>query len=307
MITSDSYTPKQIARALGVSESSLKRWCDRGMLSTVRTAGGHRRIPLAAVMEFLRSTGRPLLRPELLGLPATSGTGERVVDRAKERLVRALVDGDAAICRQVIFDLFLAKHSIATIGDRVISPAFDDIGRGWECGDVEVFQERRACEIVGRVIHELESAVPIPPDAAPLAMGGAIEGDVYQLPTALVALTLRQNGWRSISLGSGLPLATMLAAIIRYRPKIFWISASHVADQAKFLAEYEAFFADASRYTLVAVGGRALSPEIREAMQYTIFCDRLHQLETFLKTMDASHLSGENEGRTGEFIDRDNG
>jgi predicted site-specific integrase-resolvase len=27
-------TPKQVARAIGVSESSLKRWCDKGVLPT---------------------------------------------------------------------------------------------------------------------------------------------------------------------------------------------------------------------------------------------------------------------------------
>ena len=46
-------SPKQVARALGVSESSLKRWCDKGLIPTERTAGGHRRLPLAGVLDFL--------------------------------------------------------------------------------------------------------------------------------------------------------------------------------------------------------------------------------------------------------------
>lgn len=285
MATSEIYTPKQIARALGVSESSLKRWCDKGVLPTVRTVGGHRRIPLAAVMDYLRTTGRPLVRPEILGLPATSGTGERVVDRGRERLTGALIDGDTAICRQVIFDLYLAGHSISTIGDRVISPAFAQVGSGWECGAVEVYQERRACEIVARVLHELEGVVPQGPDSGPLAMGGTIEGDVYELPTTLVSLVMRQNGWRTMSLGSGLPLTTMLAAIRRHQPKMFWISVSYISDEAKFLADYDAFFHEASRFTIVAVGGRALHSELRNAMHYTAFCDRLSHLESFVTTL----------------------
>lgn len=291
MATADIYTPKQIARALGVSESSLKRWCDKGILPTVRTAGGHRRIALSAVMQYLRETGRPIVRPEVLGLPATSGTGERVLDRGRDKLASALVDGDAVICRQVIFDLFLAGHSISSIGDRVISPAFAKIGMGWECGDVEVYQERRACEIVGRVLHELEGIVPQGNEAAPLGLGGTIEGDVYELATTLVSLVLRQNGWRAMSLGAGLPLATMLAAIKRHRPKLFWISVSHVRDEAAFLAEYDAFFHEASQYTLLAVGGRALDSEMRSAMHYTAFCDRLAHLESFVATLPKSHTA----------------
>lgn len=285
MTMSEAYTPKQIARALGVSESSLKRWCDRGLLPTVRTAGGHRRIPLSAVMDYLRSTGRPLVRPEILGLPATSGMGERVVDRARERLALALIEGDGIICRQVIFDVFLAGHSLSTIGDRVISPAFQDIGMRWECGEVEVYQERRACEIVGRVLHELEGAIPLAPESAPLALGGTIEGDVYEIATTLVSLVLRQNGWRAMSLGAGLPLSTMLAAILKYQPRLFWISASHVVDEVKFLSEYDVFFHEASRHTLIAVGGRALGDHVRSAMHYTVFCDRLAELEAFVATL----------------------
>jgi excisionase family DNA binding protein len=60
-------TPKQVARAIGVSESSLKRWCDRGLIPTVRTAGGHRRLPISGVLSYLRETGHEMVRPELLG------------------------------------------------------------------------------------------------------------------------------------------------------------------------------------------------------------------------------------------------
>ena len=49
-------TPKQVARAINVSESSVKRWCDKGVIPTQYTAGGHRRIPLSGLMEFLRSS-----------------------------------------------------------------------------------------------------------------------------------------------------------------------------------------------------------------------------------------------------------
>ncbi len=43
-------TPKQVGRALDVSESSLKRWCDNGEIATQYTAGGHRRIALTAML-----------------------------------------------------------------------------------------------------------------------------------------------------------------------------------------------------------------------------------------------------------------
>ena len=35
----EDLSPKQVALALGVSEASLKRWCDKGFLDSTRTAG----------------------------------------------------------------------------------------------------------------------------------------------------------------------------------------------------------------------------------------------------------------------------
>ena len=61
-------SPKELADAIGVSESSLKRWADAGRLQVARTEGGHRRIPIAEAVRFIRDTGAVVVRPDLLGL-----------------------------------------------------------------------------------------------------------------------------------------------------------------------------------------------------------------------------------------------
>ena len=45
-------SPREVAVALGVSESSVKRWVDLGELAALRTAGGHRRITRAEAVRF---------------------------------------------------------------------------------------------------------------------------------------------------------------------------------------------------------------------------------------------------------------
>src|SRR5690242_3719305 len=59
-------SPRDLADALGVSESSLKRWVDAGKLAAFRTEGGHRRIAVSEALRFIRETGAPVARPELL-------------------------------------------------------------------------------------------------------------------------------------------------------------------------------------------------------------------------------------------------
>ena len=68
-----SVSPKQLARAIGVSESSVKRWCDDGVIHTSYTPGGHRKIEIDQVLQFLRNTKHAIADPEILGLPSMLG------------------------------------------------------------------------------------------------------------------------------------------------------------------------------------------------------------------------------------------
>src|SRR4029078_11975234 len=69
----ETLSPKEAARVLGSSESSLKRWCHQGPISAVKTSGGHRRLTLDSLIRFAQQSGRPLAHPELAGTPAHTG------------------------------------------------------------------------------------------------------------------------------------------------------------------------------------------------------------------------------------------
>ena len=280
----DLITPKQVARAINVSESSVKRWCDKGIIPTQYTAGGHRRVTMSAIMEFLREGKHQLVHPEALGLPATSGQTSRVVERAREQFTLALMTGDEPHCRQVAIDLYLAEHSISVICDDVFAAAFRDIGNRWACGDAEVFQERRGCEITLRVLHELRSLLPLPPGDAPLAIGGAASGDQYSLGTTMAELVLRDTKWNAVSLGDNLPLKTMGAAIRKHRPRLFWLSCSHIPNEDQFLTDYLDLYDEYSADVAFVVGGYALTDEIRHRMKFAAYCDNMQHFEGFAQT-----------------------
>ena len=281
-------TPKQVAQAIGVSESSLKRWCDRGLIDTVKTPGGHRRMTASGVMAFLRQRDQPLVRPEVLGLPSNTGSTRRIMDRAAEQFRDALAAGDEDVSRQVILDLYLAEHRLARIFDLVIAPAYHEIGERWKCDEVEIFQERRAVEMGTRLLGELRRLLPAPASGAPVAMGGTWEDDPYQLPTSLIELTLRESGWHATNLGAALPFATMEAALTESRPRLFWLSVSVVPDEDRFVEQYSSFFELAeAQQTAVTVGGRVLTAALRDRIRYSSYCDNLQSLEAFAASIDS--------------------
>lgn len=279
---SETFSPKQVARAIGVSESSLKRWCDRGLIPTICTVGGHRRLPIQGVLDFIKSTQRQLAHPEVLGLPSPLGGKRRSLAGGSEELVQLLVSGDEPGIRRLLMDLFLDHHRVSLIGDQVLQPAFARIGQLWECGDVEVFRERLACRICTRVIDEIRRLITSPPESAPLALGATPTGDWYDLPGSLVELVQRQNGWRSISLGNNLPFETLAQAIEKQRPKLFWLSVSHVADRETFLRTYPQLTSLLGPDVPLLIGGREFDAELQAAFPNATFCPTLAVMEAHL-------------------------
>jgi methanogenic corrinoid protein MtbC1 len=240
---------------------------------------------MADTLEFLRASKFQLVHPEALGLPATSGQTTRVVGRAREQLTEALIGGDDGRCRQIAIDLYLAEHSLGVICDDVFAAAFREIGDRWACGDAEIYQERRGCEITLRVLHELRGILPAPPDGAPLAIGGAAAGDQYRLGTTMAELVLRDAKWNAVSLGDNLPFATVSAAIREHRPQLFWLSCSYIEDETEFLTGYRELYEEYGMDVAFVVGGYALTEDLRQQMQYSAYCDNMQHLEGFALTL----------------------
>jgi molybdopterin-binding protein len=66
---SQLVTVREAARALGVTYSTLKQWIYKGALRTVRTEGGHHRVPSDEIDRLLAVQGSPLLKTRARARP----------------------------------------------------------------------------------------------------------------------------------------------------------------------------------------------------------------------------------------------
>ena len=279
-------SPRQVAEAMGVSESSLKRWCDSGLIPTRRTAGGHRRVPVAGVVAFLRERGFDPERPDLLGLPAGAHRDRRDLAKLGDRAGVELGAGNEPEFTSLVLGLYLGGRSLAELADKIFAPAFAWLGTSWAHGQIEVYQERRAVEIVRKTLHELSRLIPPPPPNAPLALTAALEGDPYTLPVALAELVLRDVGWNATSLGSGNPAASLCAAVDDLSPRLLCVSASTLGDESAFTTDCNALYEHArSRGTALALGGRAFTRELRERLRYSAYCESMSALVGFAESL----------------------
>ena len=273
-----SLSPKELAEAVGVSESSLKRWVDAGRLRAERTPGGHRRITVQEAVRFARQSRLPLVRPELLGLTDLSASrelgsraGGTEVDRqADDLLFDALRDGRDVLVRGLVVQWYLDGTDVAAIFDGPLRQALHRVGELWQHDPAGVFLEHRATDIAMQAINQLRTLIrpdaaehsvapPPVPAPAPVAVGGAPSGDPYLIPSLMAACVLADAGFEAMNLGPDTPIASLTRAADHQQARLVWLSCSATQTalpDAKPLNDLANQLA--ARQTPLIVGGRTV-------------------------------------------------
>lgn len=267
--SSKLFSPKDIATAIGASESSVKRWADGGQLAFTRTVGGHRRIALYEAIRFARESNLPILRPDILGLPDLSLAQDRMASNSGlgDLVFEALLHGQAQEMRVLLVERYLAGESLTTLCDGPVREALSRIGEIWKHEGRGIAIEHRATDICIQALSVLRSFITPDQDDAPIALGGAPEGDPYILPSMMASAVLAEVGFADRNLGANMPTNAMINEIEHARPSLVWLSFSvrgqierMTADLGRLLDVTDAMGAS------VIVGGRILDGPLPRAL-----------------------------------------
>lgn len=104
-------TPREAAQVLGISYPTLKQWIYHGKLRTIKTAGGHHRVPESEIDRYLsrrlrradvaerrttfrRISGRNQLVGRVVGIK-TSGLIAQVILSIGEQHITSIITADA--------------------------------------------------------------------------------------------------------------------------------------------------------------------------------------------------------------------
>ena len=254
-----SLSPRAFAESVGLSESSIRRWVDSGIIRASKTAGGHRRISAAEALKLIRDRGLRVVRPEFLALDAEGLAAANSPEVVTDRLYRLFSEGQASQACALVTSLFVQGWSAAEICDGPLRESMRRIGEVGQDDGTDIFIEHRATEICVRALNHLSGHTDSRGDA-PVALGGALAGDPFQIPSLMAAFVLGAQGFQSINTGADTPLNALRAAVTRHQPELVWLSMSISSIPSTVASQVGAFASELERDGIsLIVGGRGVT------------------------------------------------
>jgi MerR family transcriptional regulator, light-induced transcriptional regulator len=277
-------SPKELAAAIGVSESTVKRWVDDGVIPASKTVGGHRRIALNDAVQYIRQHQPLLIEPSALGLSEVAQPGMSVAPLTQELLYDALVAGESSRVRGLIIAAYLSGQSLARIFDGPIAEAMQRIGELWKHDSSGIFHEHRAVDLVISALSQLRLTLPRLEADAPMTVGGAATGDPYILPALMATIVLSDAGFRDQNLGPNTPIQTLRHALEQCSPRVVWFSVSSTPEPEKLSLELREFLEHLATFDVALIlGGRGCDQLRLPPMQNLHRARSMAELEAFAR------------------------
>jgi DNA-binding transcriptional MerR regulator len=218
----------ELSRRTGVSPELLRAWERRyGLFEPDRSPGRFRLYSDADVtrVEAMRtqiahglSAAEAARRVLAAGLPpAARAENSPALEEPTQALRDALIDFDETGAHAAL-DQLLGSLSLEAFLRTVVLPLLREIGEGWERGEITIAQEHFASNLIrGRLMalgrgwgrgsgrHALLAAPP---------------GEQHDLGLVVLALMLRDYGWRVTFLGADAPVSTITDPARRVAPEV---------------------------------------------------------------------------------------
>jgi excisionase family DNA binding protein len=252
MDMSDTVSAGEAARRLGVAPATIQRWVDRGVLHAERTPGGHRRIYVTEVRRLIAANRTSALSGPLADWLAVLMTADPLAIRAA---------------------LLAARQRSTSWAETVdeLASALAEIGRSWEAGSCQVFEEHAASEALRRAAAACAGDLH-PGGNAPSAALLTVEGERHTLGLSLAELVFAEAGWRSIWIGEGPPAEELDALVGKLKPDLLSVSASAASPPAAIVRYQSELMRNAStaqtRLVLAGSGAWRDSPTASRVVSF---------------------------------------
>lgn len=262
----------ELSRRTGVSPELLRAWERRyGLFEPDRSPGRFRLYSDADVsrVEAMRSQiahGLSAAEAARRVLAAAPAPARREDAPALEEPTRALRDALVAFDEtgaHAALDQLIASLSLETFLQAVVLPLLQEIGEGWEAGEITIAQEHFASNLIRGRLMALGRGWGR--GSGRHALLAAPAGEQHDLGLVVLALMLRDHGWRVTFLGADAPIATVTDTARRLAPEVVVLALLKPLELDRDTVR------ELARGPRVLIGGAGASRELADALGVEYF------------------------------------
>ncbi len=288
MSLSKTFTTKEVARFCRVSDATVKRWEDAGIIKSERTSGGHRRFRAEEVARFQREQG--------LGLKQTHGDesvfavnnrNTEIKNYSDYTLFDTLLAGSEASATEILISEHLNGKPLSEIFDETVCPTLRKIGERWFAGEISVAQEHLATRTICNAIYKLRNTLRVPEPTGKLAICCALENEFHELPTHLAQITIENEGWEVLNFGANTPLYCLSEEISKHQPDMICISSTIINDIERLSRDFANFRELAVKHKVsIVLGGKIFDAEcMRKRFPADLYAQSFTEVAEFAREM----------------------
>lgn len=257
------YNMRAVEEATGISSRTLRSWERRyGVPSPGRSAGGRRLYSEAdiALIQWLReqvargiSISRAISRISASDTEPQGSLSPIELERLQLRLLQAIdwMDEDEVLR---IIQNAVTSAPIESVIEHLLQPVMYRVGELWAAGRMSVASEHFGTHIVRSVLSDLLRSGPQPWLPYHVLVGCA-PGEQHDVGPLVLAIFLRQAGFRVSFLGASLEAQSLMADVHRLQPDAVCLSATTAGAAAELRHLFNAL---AGSFTgVLAYGGSA--------------------------------------------------
>jgi methanogenic corrinoid protein MtbC1 len=255
-----------IARLFHVTETTVKRWADEGMLKCQKTPGGHRKFEIRNIVEFAEKNN---FEPAgVLAIPADDEMADRIplaiLGRNFPDLVSAFVSKALTLDGTDLFLLlsYLYQHRLQLweIFDDIVCPGMVEIGERWVRGETSVCHEHRASYATITAVAKLQAQILIKPRNGLSAVLACVGDELHEIGLRCVACVLESEGWNVTYLGARIPAVAVTTAIEDLKPSLVGLSITRAPLEERVDESIRTIASAAhAAHAAVFLGGRSVS------------------------------------------------
>ena len=276
MTSKDYLSCSEAAKIMGVSRSTVKRYCETGALRNHKTLGQHRRIDPDDIARWL--SGQQNKRRKRTKSP------KKTRKFPPEYIADCLLSGALKKLDQLIERVVLRQASVASIIDDHLAAAMWEIGNRWQAGTISYVDERRATSNLKLLFRSLSDSIQ-PVNSAVKSVGGTLQGDQADIGSMAIELVARNMGIDAYHVGTNLPVATLAQIASQMQVKLVWVSFCHIEDVESTIISHQMLKKMLDPEVLLAVGGYALNDELLKRLEYDFHSKTCSQFAEFLSQL----------------------